>query len=89
MCPCFTQVVAVPMPLRDDPEITLGALRWVIDHVYRPNDIVHIVHVIKCLVQKLEVYHGGPLFPLWYLGVNRGAVCTASNASWLITDMYS
>ncbi|BDA49922.1 hypothetical protein COCOBI_15-0500 [Coccomyxa sp. Obi] len=53
-------VVAVPMPLRDDPEITLGALRWVIDQAYRPNDIVHVVHVVKCLVQKLEVYHGVP-----------------------------
>ncbi|KAK9903314.1 hypothetical protein WJX75_002616 [Coccomyxa subellipsoidea] len=53
-------VVAVPMPLRDDPEITLGALRWVIDQALRPGDIVHIVHVVKCMVQKLEVYHGVP-----------------------------
>lgn len=55
---CTMQVVAVPMPLADDPEITLGALRWLIDQVYRPHDVVHIVHIVKCLVQKLEVYHG-------------------------------
>ena len=55
----LNQVVAVPMPLRDDPEITLGALRWVIDQALRPGEIVHIVHVVKCMVQKLEVYHGG------------------------------
>ncbi|EIE22991.1 hypothetical protein COCSUDRAFT_53478 [Coccomyxa subellipsoidea C-169] len=53
-------VVAVPMPLREDPEITLGALRWVIDQALRPGDVVHVVHVIKCMVQKLEVYHGVP-----------------------------
>ena len=53
------QVVAVPMPLREDPEITLGALRWVIDQALRPGDVVHVVHVVKCMVQKLEVYHGG------------------------------
>lgn len=73
---CFTQVVAVPMPLRDDPEITLGALRWVIDQVYRQNDIVHIVHVIKCLVQKLEVYHGGQQFSTtgWTEALYTGAL---------------
>ncbi|CAK0786819.1 hypothetical protein CVIRNUC_010033 [Coccomyxa viridis] len=53
-------VVAVPMPLREDPEVTLGALRWTIDQVYRPGDVMHLVHVIKCLVHKLEVFHGMP-----------------------------
>ena len=53
-----SQVVAVPMPLREDPEVTLGALRWTIDQVYRPGDVMHLVHVIKCLVHKLEVFHG-------------------------------
>lgn len=38
--------------------MTLGALRWIMDQAYRPNDTVHVVHVVKCLVQKLEVYHG-------------------------------
>ena len=52
------QVVAVPMPLQEDPEVTLGALRWAMDHLYRTGDVVHIVHVIKCMVQKLEVFHG-------------------------------
>ena len=46
------------MPLREDPEVTLGALRWTIDQVYRPGDVMHLVHVIKCLVHKLEVFHG-------------------------------
>lgn len=50
------------MPLREDPGVTLGALRWAMDHLYRPGDIVHIVHVIKCLVHKLEVFHGELLF---------------------------
>ena len=52
------QVVAVPMPLQEDPEVTLGALRWTMDHLYRAGDVIHIVHVIKCLVHKLEVFHG-------------------------------
>ena len=46
------------MPLREDPEVTLGALRWTIDQVYRPGDVMHLVHVVKCLVHKLEVFHG-------------------------------
>jgi hypothetical protein len=46
------------MPLLDDPEVSLGAVRWLVDQAYRPDDVVHIVHVVKCLVQKLEVYHG-------------------------------
>jgi hypothetical protein len=54
----FMQVVAVPMPLQEDPEVTLGALRWTMDHLHRPKDIIHIVHVIKCMVHKLEVFHG-------------------------------
>ena len=52
------QVVAVPMPLQEDPEVTLGALRWTMDHLHRPEDVIHIVHVIKCMVHKLEVFHG-------------------------------
>ena len=52
------QVLAVPMPLQEDPEVTLGALRWTMDHVHRPTDVIHIVHVIKCMVHKLEVFHG-------------------------------
>ena len=52
------------MPLQEDPEVTLGALRWAMDHLHRPGDVIHIVHVIKCLVHKLEVFHGQsvPLF---------------------------
>ncbi len=46
------------MPLQEDPEVTLGALRWTMDHLHRSGDIIHIVHVIKCLVHKLEVFHG-------------------------------
>ena len=46
------------MPLRDDPEVAMAALRWVLDQAYRPGDCLHIVHVIKCMVQRLEVYHG-------------------------------
>ena len=46
------------MPIRDDPEVAMAALRWVLDQAYRPGDCLHIVHVIKCMVQRLEVYHG-------------------------------
>lgn len=53
-----TQVVAVPKPLAEDPQITVGALRWVLDQAVQPDDVVHIVHIVNCLVQKLEVYHG-------------------------------
>ncbi|CAL5222222.1 g4554 [Coccomyxa viridis] len=53
-------VVAVPMPVQEDPEVTLGALRWTMDQLHRPGDVIHIVHVIKCLVHKLEVFHGMP-----------------------------
>ncbi len=46
------------MPVQEDPEVTLGALRWTMDQLHRPGDVIHIVHVIKCLVHKLEVFHG-------------------------------
>ena len=60
------------MPLQEDPEVTLGALRWAMDHLYRAGDVIHIVHVIKCLVHKLEVFHGEsallPASPVSHLG---------------------
>ena len=58
-----SQVVAVPMPSLEDPEIAMASLRWALDQAYRPGDCMHIVHVIKCMVQRLEVYHGEGLSP--------------------------
>ena len=54
----MVQVVAVPAPLKQDPEITMGPLRWVLDQAWRDGDLIHIVHVVETMVQRLEVYHG-------------------------------
>ena len=42
-----------------DTEIeSLRALDWVKEQFYKPGDIVHMVHVCKCLSAPLEVFHG-------------------------------
>ena len=38
--------------------MTMGPLRWVLDQAWREGDLVHIVHVVETMVQRLEVYHG-------------------------------
>lgn len=37
---------------------SLRALDWVTEQFYKPGDIVHMVHVCKCLSAPLEVFHG-------------------------------
>ena len=42
-----------------DTEVdSLRALDWVQQHFYKPGDIVHMVHVCKCMSAPLEVFHG-------------------------------
>lgn len=42
-----------------DTEVeSLRALDWVQEHFHRTGDIVHMVHVCKCMSAPLEVFHG-------------------------------
>ncbi len=42
-----------------DTEVeSLRALDWVQDNFHKPGDIVHMVHVCKCMSSPLEVFHG-------------------------------
>lgn len=44
-----------------DTEVdSLRALDWVQDNFHKPGDIVHMVHVCKCMSSPLEVFHGVP-----------------------------
>ncbi len=45
-----------------DTEVeSLRALDWVQNNFYKPGDIVHMVHVCKCMSSPLEVFHGNAL----------------------------
>lgn len=41
----------------------LRAVEWVLDHIYRPGDVVHVIHVAKIKAPTTEIYHGKLL--LW------------------------
>lgn len=44
-----------------DTEVeSLRALDWVQDNFYKSGDIVHMVHVCKCMSSPMEVFHGVP-----------------------------
>ena len=44
-----------------DTEVeSLRALEWVQDNFYKTGDIVHMVHVCKCMSSPMEVFHGNP-----------------------------
>lgn len=40
---------------------SLRALDWVQDNFHKPGDVVHLVHVCKCMSPPLEVFHGNIL----------------------------
>ena len=47
---------------------SLRALDWVQEEFYKPGDIVHMVHVCKCMSAPLEVFHGTPLLSQFKAG---------------------
>ena len=62
-----------------DTEVeSLRALDWVQDNFHKPGDVVHLVHVCKCMSAPLEVFHGNLLtHTAWYLSQHVGRSTTA------------
>jgi hypothetical protein len=44
--------------LVDASESSAAAVQWAVQHWWSAGDALHLVHVVCCLLPKLEIYHG-------------------------------
>ncbi len=42
----------------DESQESLNAFKWAVEDYYRQGDVFHLLHIVKCLQARTEVYHG-------------------------------
>ncbi len=67
---------------------SLRALDWVQHEFYKPGDVLHMVHVCRCMSSPLEVFHGDtPILSYLHSDCNNGYIVLPERL--LATDIAS
>ncbi|KFM23240.1 hypothetical protein F751_3431 [Auxenochlorella protothecoides] len=44
----------------EDTEAASRACKWLLESVYKENDVVHFIYVVKCMKPPMSIFHGLP-----------------------------